>query len=468
MSIPHGITQHASTQRAGIQHASNQDSVTERPITTSGITPSNSGHSDAESPDQRSDDVLAHSFKQIRELTDLLASRLSAEDQTPQSMTEASPAKWHRAHVTWFFEEFILRRKQDYTVYDETYRYLFNSYYEAVGQRHPRPDRGLVTRPGVADITHYRNYVDAAMEDLFGKGVLDDDLRALLELGVNHEQQHQELLLMDIKHLFSTVPLDPGPIYVDRDLDRGEATAPTTWRAIPGGIREIGAADPPGSPTGGFSYDNEGPRHRVFLEDFEIAERGVTNADWLEFMADDGYRRPEFWLSDGWAHIGRTGWDAPEYWGCDESGWSTFTLSGRRPIVLDEPVMHVSFYEADAYARWAGARLPTEFEWEVAAASLGEERGELLDPDRCHPRAVSPGGAMIGNVWEWTSSAYLPYPGFTPANGAVGEYNGKFMSDQHVLRGASAITPRGHERLTYRNFFPAASRWVFAGLRLAR
>lgn len=418
---------------------------------------------DTAAPDIAAPDSAAPAdrFTQVRALTDRLSASLSPEDQTPQSMTEASPAKWHRAHVSWFFEEFILRRDPRYAVYDENFRYLFNSYYEAVGERHPRPDRGLVTRPGAQDITRYREHVDAAMVDVLERGALDEDALDLLELGCNHEQQHQELLLMDIKHLFSTVPGTPGPVYVDRVLDAAGDRAPLTWRPVSGGVVEIGATDT------GFSYDNEGPRHRVFLSDFEIAERAVTNADWLEFIADDGYRRPELWLSDGWAHIRSTGWGAPEYWEFDESGWTTFTLSGRRPVVLDEPVTHVSFYEADAYARWAGARLPTEFEWETAALALGMNRSGLLDPARCHPGRAG-AAAMIGDVWEWTASAYLPYPGFAPANGAVGEYNGKFMSDQHVLRGASAITPVGHERTTYRNFFPAASRWVFAGLRLAR
>ncbi|GAA3947775.1 ergothioneine biosynthesis protein EgtB [Gordonia caeni] len=399
-------------------------------------------------------------FREVRALTDVLTSRLSAEDQTPQSMTAASPTKWHRAHVTWFFEEFVLRRDRSYAVYDDSYRYLFNSYYEAVGKRHPRPDRGLVTRPGVDEIRRYREHVDAAMEAALTEGAFDDDAHELIELGCNHEQQHQELLLMDLKHLLSTVRLSPGPVYVDRDFDRPGPVEPLRWRSVGGGLVEVGADGD------GFAYDNEGPRHRVFLEDFEIAERTVTNGEWLEFMADDGYRRPELWLSDGWAHIGQTGWSAPEYWQFDDGEWTTFTLSGRRPVVPDEPVLHVSFYEADAYARWAGARLPTEFEWETAAADVADRRGELLDPDRCHPRRA--GSAMIGDVWEWTASAYLPYPGFVPANGAVGEYNGKFMSDQHVLRGASAVTPRGHERRTYRNFFPAESRWAFSGLRLAR
>ncbi|MFW0794203.1 ergothioneine biosynthesis protein EgtB [Gordonia sp. CPCC 205515] len=407
------------------------------------------------------DPVDTQRFRDVRALTDQLTASLSAEDQTPQSMTDASPTKWHRAHVTWFFEEFILRSDPSYTVYDETYRYLFNSYYEAVGERHPRPDRGLVTRPGVADVTAYRDYVDSCMIDRLERGALDDSTLALVELGCNHEQQHQELILMDLKHLFSAHAF--APVYVDRAVDAAPTPEPLTWRAVSGGVTETGAGG-----GASFSYDNEGPRHRVFLEDFEIAERAVTNADWLEFIADDGYRRPEFWLSDGWAHIRETGWQAPGYWHYEDADAhpTTFTLSGRRPVVLDEPVLHVSFYEADAYARWAGARLPTEFEWEAAAVRLGDHRGELLDPARCHPGRA--GAAMIGDTWEWTASAYLPYPGFVPANGAVGEYNGKFMCDQHVLRGASAVTPPGHERVTYRNFFPAQSRWAFSGLRLAR
>lgn len=420
-----------------------------------------------------SDHASAQRFLEVRGMTDLLSARLSAEDQTPQSMTEASPAKWHRAHVTWFFEEFVLRRDPSYTVYDETYRYLFNSYYEAVGERHPRPDRGLVTRPGVDDISRYREYVDAALSDRLNRGALDDQAYGLVELGCHHEQQHQELLLMDIKHLFSTIPLSPGPIYVDREPDVGAAVPPPRRRSIAGGVVEVGVSgtsggigysDHPGASTE-FSYDNEGPRHRVFLEDFEIADRPVSNAEWLEFIADGGYRRPELWLSDGWAHCKQYDVHAPGYWRLEDDGWTTFTLSGRRPVVDDEPVMHIGFYEADAFARWAGARLPTEFEWERAALELGDRRGTLLDPDRCHPGRV--GSAMIGDVWEWTASAYLPYPGFVAANGAVGEYNGKFMCDQHVLRGASAITPAGHERLTYRNFFPASGRWMFAGMRLA-
>jgi ergothioneine biosynthesis protein EgtB len=401
---------------------------------------------------------LTEQFLNVRATTDLLASRLSAEDQTPQSMPDASPAKWHRAHTTWFFEEFILRPDPGYHEYDPTYRFLFNSYYEAVGPRHPRPQRGLVTRPGVTDIARYREYVQDAVVRALDGGRLDDRALELVELGCNHEQQHQELLLMDIKHLFSTNAF--APVYVERPADAEVALTPQTWRGIGGGVTEIGHDGT------GFAYDNEGPRHRVYLEDFEIAERAVTNADWLEFMADGGYRRPDLWLSDGWAHVQSTGWDAPGYWDDQDGQWTTFTLSGRRPVVAAEPVCHVSFYEADAFARWAGARLPTEFEWEAAARQRPDLRGQLLDADRAHPGVAGP--AMVGDVWEWTASAYLPYPGFVPSNGAVGEYNGKFMCDQHVLRGASAVTPAGHERITYRNFFPAHSRWAFSGLRLAR
>jgi len=403
--------------------------------------------------------TITQQLSTTRALTETLASRLSAEDQTPQSMPDASPTKWHRAHVTWFFEEFILRREKGFEEFDPAFRYLFNSYYEAVGPRHPRPERGLVTRPGIADVGRYREYVQNAVVQALEDDRLDDAARDLVELGCNHEQQHQELLLMDIKHLFSTHSFSPA--YVDRPADKQVAVAPQSWRSVTGGVTEIG------HDGDGFAYDNEGPHHRAYLEDFRIAERAVTNADWLDFMADGGYHEPELWLSDGWGHIQQTGWDAPGYWRRDDDGqWTTFTLSGRRPVVLAEPVCHVSFYEADAFARWAGARLPTELEWESATRSRAELRGQLLDPDRAHPGIA--GSAMVGDVWEWTASAYLPYPRFVPANGAVGEYNGKFMCDQHVLRGASAATPAGHERITYRNFFPAAARWAFSGLRLAQ
>ena len=401
---------------------------------------------------------LAQRFRDVRETTEALASRLSPEDQTAQSMSDASPTKWHRAHTTWFFEEFLLRPDPSYAEYDPSFRYLFNSYYEAVGPRHPRPQRGLVTRPGVADVARYREYVQDYLIRALESGRFDQKAQELVELGCNHEQQHQELLLMDIKHLLSTHPF--APVYVERSADDQTPSEPHAWRSVPGGIVEIG------HDGDAFAFDNEGPRHQVLLEDFLIAERAVTVGDWLEFMADGGYQRADLWLSDGWARVQAESWDAPAYWQVDHGTWSTFTLSGLRPVVPAEPVCHVSFYEADAFARWAGARLPTEFEWETAARQRPELRGQLLDPDRVHPGRA--GSAMLGDVWEWTASAYLPYPRFVPPSGAVGEYNGKFMCDQHVLRGACAATPVGHERLTYRNFFPAGSRWAFSGLRLAR
>jgi ergothioneine biosynthesis protein EgtB len=400
---------------------------------------------------------LGHRFRTVRSFTEALAARLSAEDQTAQSMPDASPTKWHRAHTTWFFEEFVLSTT-DYAGFDPTYRYLFNSYYEAVGPRHPRPQRGLVTRPGVEEIGRYRAAVDEAMAAALAAGGLGETALQLAELGCHHEQQHQELLLMDAKHLLSHHAFDP--VYAERPLEPDLDPMPQSWRPVVGGLVELGHRG------GGFAFDNEGPSHRYYLEPFEIAERAVTNAEWLEFMADGGYRRPELWLSDGWARVQADGWDSPGYWRSDDGTWTSFTLSGRRPIRRAEPVCHVSFFEADAFARWAGARLPTEQEWETAAREVADRRGGLLDPGRCHPGVAGP--AMIGDVWEWTASAYLPYPGFAPASGAVGEYNGKFMCDQHVLRGASAVTPPGHERLTYRNFFPAPSRWAFSGLRLAR
>lgn len=424
---------------------------------------------------------VVDTFLAVRGLTDLLASRLSPEDQIPQSMTAASPAAWHRAHTTWFFEEFVLGRVPGYTPPEPVFRFLFNSYYEAVGPRQPRPQRGLITRPSVAEIGDFRARVDEAVVDALEAGRVDERGLELLELGCHHEQQHQELMLMDAKHLFSHNPVEP--VYVHRSADPTTAApGETGWLAVVEGVAQIGAPDAgsdaphPGAgsdPAVGFSYDNERPRHRVWIPGGEVATRQVTVGEWKEFMADGGYSRPELWLSDGWATVQAEGWDAPGYWRREDDGpastaasgeWTTFTLSGRRPVVDAEPVVHVSFYEADAYARWAGARLPTEFEWEVAATDWPIR--DELDPDRCHPLPVAE--RAVGGVWEWTASAYLPYPGFVTEEGAAGEYNGKFMSDQHVLRGGSALTPAGHTRHTYRNFFPAASRWAAAGLRLAR
>lgn len=400
---------------------------------------------------------LLERFCAVRQLTEQLAGLLSAEDQTAQSMPDASPTKWHRAHTSWFFEEFLLAPAGAYTVYDPSFRYLFNSYYESVGPRHPRPQRGLVTRPSAAEVGRYRHHVDEAVARLLS-APSPADSTAVLTLGLHHEHQHQELLVMDAKHLLSCHPF--GPALVSRPPETDPEPAPLTWRGVPGGLAQIGHG---GS---GFAFDNEGPRHTVWLEDFELAERAVTNGDWLAFIDDGGYSRPELWLSDGWQAVQAHQWKAPGYWSQPDRTWQVFTTAGTGPVRGAEPVCHVSFYEADAYARWAGARLPTEAEWEVAAAPLGERRGQLLDPARLHPGLA--GGHMVGDVWEWTASAYLPYPGYLPARGAIGEYNGKFMSDQHVLRGASCATPAGHERLTYRNFFPASARWAFAGLRLAR
>ena len=449
-------------------------------------------------------------FTRVRALTDLLASRLSPEDQIPQSMTAASPAAWHRAHTTWFFEEFVLGGMPGYTSPEPVFRFLFNSYYEAVGPRQPRPQRGLITRPSPAEIGDFRARVDEAVIAALEAGRIDERGLELLELGCHHEQQHQELMLMDAKHLFSHNPIEP--VYVHRSADSVTAEpGETDWAVVVEGVAQVGAPDPgpatgtlPSGPSAapdaaagaGFSYDNERPRHRVWIPGGELATRQVTVGEWKQFMADGGYSRPELWLSDGWATVQSEGWDAPAYWRREGDGpvrpgspgpvtgsasssaapsapsdssaadaeWTTFTLSGRRPVVDAEPVLHVSYYEADAYARWAGARLPTEFEWEVGTA--GWPVRDELDPERCHPRPVA--DRTLGGVWEWTASAYLPYPGFVTEEGAAGEYNGKFMSDQHVLRGGSALTPAGHTRPTYRNFFPAASRWAATGLRLAR
>jgi ergothioneine biosynthesis protein EgtB len=407
--------------------------------------------------------VSAVRYCDVRALTEAIAEPLSPEDQTAQSMPDVSPTKWHRAHVTWFFETFVLRAHQPgYRAFDPSFEYLFNSYYESVGPRHPRQSRGVVTRPGAAEIGAYRRHVDAGMVDLLSGDVAAEAL-ALVELGLQHEHQHQELMLMDVKHVLSANVTDP--VYRASAASPG-SSLPLTWTDHEGGIVEVG--------HGGaeFAFDNEGPRHRVHLAPFSLASRAVTAGDVLEFIGDGGYERPDLWLSDGWATVRAESWTAPLYWrhegGAD---WSLFTLGGRRDVDPSEPVCHVSYYEADAIARWAEARLPTEHEWEAAAAPLPVE-GAFLDLDVLHPRAAVAGAGPLqqvyGDVWEWTSSAYLPYPGFRAAPGAVGEYNGKFMVGQHVLRGGACVTPRGHVRATYRNFFPPSARWPFTGLRLAR
>ncbi len=404
-------------------------------------------------------------FNAVRQTTLALADPLGAEDQQVQSMELASPTKWHLAHTTWFFETFVLvPYVKSYRPFDPSYHYLFNSYYEALGERHPRPSRGLLTRPGLEDVLRYRRHVDAALGSFLSHDPGDEQL-ALIELGCHHEQQHQELILTDIKPLLSLNPL--APVYAPSSVQTGPAqsgaAATPGWTGITGGIREIGFAG------GGFSFDNEQPRHRVWVDDFKLATRLVTNREWQEFMDDGGYRTPAHWLSDGWQTVQSQSWQAPLYWRRVDGAWQEFTLAGLRPLDLEAPVVHVSHYEADAYARWAGKRLPTEAEWEVAAAGL-PVAGNFLETDTLHPRGA-PGGdgprQMFGDVWEWTQSPYTPYPGFRAGPGALGEYNGKFMANQMVLRGGSCATPQSHIRAEYRNFFPPSARWQFSGVRLA-
>ena len=381
-------------------------------------------------------------FRRVRGETERRAAPLSAEDQVIQSMPDTSPTKWHRAHTTWFFETFLLvPNMPGYRIFDERFAYLFNSYYVAAGPRHARPKRGLITRPGAAEVGEYRAHVDAAIETLIGEAdaAFWPEIRRILEIGLNHEEQHQELLVTDILHGFAQNPT--APVY-DATWLAPRASAASGYVDLPEGIHTIGHNGE------GYCFDNEGPSHRVLVGPVRIARGLVTNGEWLEFIKAGGYADPALWLSDGWATVQSEGWTAPGHWQECDGGWQQFTLGGLKPIDPAAPVTHVSYYEADAFARFAGKHLPTEQEWEVAARG-----GHLAD--------------AYGIVWQWTRSAYAPYPGFTACDGALGEYNGKFMINQMVLRGSSLATPDGHSRVTYRNFFYPPARWQFTGLRLA-
>ncbi len=413
-------------------------------------------------PSSTSPPDLAARTRAVRRCTLELVDTLETEDFVVQTMPDVSPTKWHLAHTSWYFETFVLAPAIDgYQPFHPRYRYLFNSYYNAVGPQFHRPHRGHLSRPTVSDVLAYREHVDTHLDRLLAAG-LPGDLAPIAELGLHHEQQHQELILTDIKHVLSRNPL--RPVFRERDRAPVPAPQPVSWTEVPAGTREMGH-------TGdGFAFDNELPRHPVHLGGARVANRLTTAGEYLEFMADDGYARPELWLADGWAAVQESGWRAPLYWEELDGEWHQFTLDGFRPVDPAEPVTHVSLYEADAFATWRDARLPTEFEWEALSVGLPVD-GNLQESGALHPvplesRADGP-RQLYGDVWEWTGSAYLPYPGFRPPTGAVGEYNGKFMSGQMVLRGGSCATPRSHIRPTYRNFFPPHARWQFSGIRLA-
>ena len=404
-------------------------------------------------------------FDAMRAATLALVAPLSPEDCALQSMPDASPVKWHLAHTTWFFETFLLVPSlPGYSPFDPSFRVLFNSYYEGVGDRHPRPQRGLLSRPDLGTVFAYRAHVDRAMRALLGHAP-SAATGSLFTLGVHHEQQHQELILTDVKHLLSHHPQRPA--YRARWPLAAVQPRRLAWHRHAGGIVTIGHGGD------GFAFDNEGPPHRVLLEPFDLASRPVTHGEFADFIADGGYRRPELWLSLGIDTVRARSWEAPLYWERQDGAWQTFTLHGMAEIDPHAPVCHLSYFEADAYARWAGARLPTEFEWEAAARDL-PVAGNFVESGALHP--VAPAGdatsaplqQLYGDIWEWTSSSYAPYPRYTPASGAVGEYNGKFMCGQYVLRGGSCATPASHVRATYRNFFPPEARWQFSGVRLAR
>ncbi|HET9033167.1 MAG TPA: ergothioneine biosynthesis protein EgtB [Dokdonella sp.] len=413
-------------------------------------------------PDQSDgvDSTLGDFHSRVRQASLDLIDGLAVEDTVAQSMPDTSPSKWHLAHTTWFFEQFVLGRDPAYRPFNTDWLYLFNSYYQSVGPMHARPQRGLLTRPTLAEVLAYRACVDECMGRLFEHGV-DAELASLVILGLNHEQQHQELLLTDIKHLFSLNPLQPAY----RERQPAEESSATPLEFINGreGIIEIG-------PVGdGFAFDCETPRHRTLLHGHALASRPVSNAEYAEFIREGGYRSPTLWMSEGWKTVCEQAWAHPLYW--SDTLETEFTLAGVKPIDPHAPVSHVSFFEADAFARWAGMRLPTEAEWESAAQGLDAAKGNFIDSGLLHPLAASAGSGlqqMFGDVWEWTGSPYVSYPGYRAPGGALGEYNGKFMCGQYVLRGGSCVTPRGHVRASYRNFFTPADRWQFMGLRLGK
>ena len=421
-------------------------------------------------PSIRADARIARQHERLsqsRALSHALAAPLSDEDQVVQAMDDASPTKWHLAHTTWFYESFILKPMlPGYREFSADFEYCFNSYYESKGDRHPRAHRGLLTRPSVSQVRDYRAHVDMALDRLFTEGLVEDgsDLAAMIELGINHEQQHQELLLTDILSLFALQPLRPAYRNPQPKADAPPSPIGLEFLSFDGGIQAIGYDG------AAFSYDNEGPVHEALLYPYRLANRCVTNAEWLQFIEAGGYREPLLWLADGWATVKSKGWRAPLYWEEHDGGWHQMTLEGLLPVDPAAPVTHISFYEANAFATWAGKRLPTEFEWEAAATGY-PLAGNDLTTGALRPRAASgkPGrlAQLFGDVWEWTASAYLPYPGYRPAPGAVGEYNGKFMVSQNVLRGGSCATAPGHIRASYRNFFYPHQRWQFTGLRLA-
>ena len=404
--------------------------------------------------------ALLERYLQIRRTTERLCEPLAAEDYVVQAMPDVSPAKWHLAHVTWFFETFVLQHDPEYRPLDDRYAVLFNSYYNGVGPQFERIARGTLSRPTVTEVVAYRAHVDKAMAAVREGADHPADLAAIVELGLHHEQQHQELLVTDLKYNLGANPLRPA--YHHRSRARCVAP-PHSFIAFDGGVVEIGHAGPD------FAFDNERPRHRVALASYALGSRLVTNAEYLQFVEAGGYRQPDLWLSDGWRTVLERGWQAPLYWEALDGRWHTFTLGGEVPLEPDAPLVHVSYYEADAYARWRRARLPTEAEWEHAATGRPLD-GHLLDDDPDDPRPTSGAGLsqLFGDAWEWTASAYLPYPGFRPLTGALGEYNGKFMVNQMVLRGGSCATPRSHIRASYRNFFPPDARWQFSGIRLAQ